>query len=279
MEDLSVLKKYGFFFKKQLGQNFLTDGNLLRAIVVRDAGVSRGATVLEIGAGAGTLTRILSENAGRVISYEIDKSLQSVLSETLSGCENVEVVFRDFLKEPLGPLEKSIGPYLVVANLPYYLTTPLVMRFVEESKLCQSLTVMVQEEVARRFCAMEASSDYGAVTAAIARRGSCEITRKVPRELFTPRPNVDSAVVKIDFQRGGFLVKSEKAFRETVRCAFLNRRKTLENNLMSGFRLTRESAKQILAAAQVEAGARGETLSPERLGALSDLLYERGMIK
>ncbi len=268
-----VLFKHNFTFKKKFGQNFLTDPNLLHAIVA-DAGVNERTTALEIGTGAGALTRALSERAKRVVSYEIDKSLQPVLAETLSGCENVEVVFRDFMREALCAVERELGEeYLVVANLPYYVTTPVVMKFAEESERCRGLTVMVQEEVARRFCAEAGSSDYGAVTAALARRGSAKITRLVSRTLFTPRPNVDSAVVKVDFTEGGFEVRSAKAYRETVRCAFLNRRKTLENNLMSSFSLSREEAKALLKELNVPDGARGETLTPPRLGALSDLLF------
>lgn len=274
-----VLKKHNFTFKKRYGQNFLTDGNLLRAIV-SDAGVDENSTVLEIGAGAGALTRALSERARRVVSYEIDASLRPVLAETLAGCENAEVVFRDFARETLSEVEEELKEeYLVVANLPYYVTTPVVMKLIEESKRCRSLTLMVQEEVALRFCAREGSSDYGAVTAAIARRGSASITRRVSRTLFTPRPNVDSAVVKIDLTCGGFPVKSERAYRETVRCAFLSRRKTLENNLMGSFSLSREEAKGLLRQVGVAEGARGETLSPERLGALSDLLSDAGYCK
>ncbi len=278
MEDLQVLKKHGFAFKKKFGQNFLTDANLLRAIV-QDAGVDGNTTVLEIGAGAGALTRALSERAKRVVSYEIDKSLQPVLAETLRGCENVEVVFRDFARESLPPLEKELGNYVVVANLPYYVTTPLIMRFVEESERCLGITVMVQEEVARRFCAEAGTADYGAVTAAIKRRGECKIMRKVSRNLFTPRPNVDSAVVKIDFCSGGFALDSASAYREVVRCAFLNRRKTLENNLVSGFKISRERAKELLTAAGIFDGVRGETLTPEQLGKLSDILFHAGYIK
>ena len=278
MEDLrSVLLKHGFSFKKQFGQNFLTDTNLLHAIVT-DAGVDENTTALEIGTGAGALTRALSEKAKRVVSFEIDKTLRPVLSETLSGCENTEVRFMDFAKCDLKALEEELGDYVVAANLPYYVTTPIIMRFVEEGKRCRALTVMVQEEVARRFCAKEGTEDYGAVTAAIARRGTCKITRMVPRTLFTPRPNVDSAVVRIDFTEGGFGVASERAFRETVRAAFLSRRKTLENNLIAVFHLSRDEAKAILASAAVPENARGETLSPRKLGELSDLLYQKGLI-
>ncbi len=277
MEELSeILKKNGFAFKKKFGQNFITDKNLLAAIV-RDAGADRDATVLEIGAGAGALTRALSEAAGRVLSYEIDRTLAPVLAETLAGCENAEVVFRDFMKEDMATLEKELGPYVVCANLPYYVTTPAILRFLEEAKLCRSVTVMVQEEVAARFSAKENTPEYGAVTAAIAHRGTCRITRKVPRTMFYPRPNVDSAVVRIDFT-GGFEVVSERAFRETVRIAFLSRRKTLENNLMAALHLTRERAKAVLAAAGVREGVRGETLSPPELARLSDLLAREDLL-
>ncbi len=272
MDD--TLYKNGFSFKKKFGQNFISDTNLLRAIV-EDAGVTKDDVVLEIGTGAGALTRALSERAKRVVSYEIDRSLKPVLEETLAGLTNVEVVFRDFERENLQSLEEELGEYSVAANLPYYITTPLIMRFTEESQKCKSLTVMVQEEVAKRLTAKENTLEYGAITAALARRGEARLLRKVPRTMFTPRPNVDSAVVKIDFTVGGFSVKSEKAYKAAVRCAFLSRRKTLENNLLNAFGLSREEAKEILRAAGIEDGARGESLPPKTLGALSDILFEK----
>lgn len=278
MEELrDILARHGFSFKKQFGQNFISDTNLLRSIVAA-AGVTGESTVVEIGPGAGTLTRALSEAAKRVVAFEIDVKLQPVLAETLAGRDNVEVVFRDFAKVNLPALEREIGNYTVVANLPYYVTTPVVMRFVEEAEKCDSLTVMVQEEVADRFCAQAGTPEYGAVTAAIARRGTCRIVKRVSRNLFYPRPNVDSAVVRVDFTGEGIAVRSAKAYRETVRCAFLNRRKTLENNLMQSFRIGRDAAAEILREAGVEEKARGETLSPERLAQLSDLLFARGLI-
>ena len=170
MEGEDILFQSGFTFKKKFGQNFLTDNNLLRAIV-QDAGVDENTTVLEIGAGAGALTRMLAEKAKRVLSYEIDRDLKPVLERTLAGCENAEVVFRDFMREDLKKLEQELGEYRVVANLPYYITTPVVMRFIEEAKRCRCVCVMVQEEVAERFCASAGTPEYGAVTAAIARRG------------------------------------------------------------------------------------------------------------
>lgn len=279
MEEIkTILLKHGFTFKKQYGQNFLTDGNLLDAIV-RDGGVGADTTVLEIGAGAGALTRALSAQAKKVVALEIDKSLQPVLAETLAGCENVEVVFRDFMKADLPALEAELGSYRVVANLPYYVTTPVLMRFLEEAKACEGVTVMVQEEVAARFTAKAGTPDYGAVTAAIALRGEAQITRKVPRTMFYPRPNVDSAVVRIDFEAGRIPVRSESAYRTAVRCAFLSRRKTLENNLVNAFRISREQAKKVLHEAGIADMVRGETLPPEVLARLADVLFEAGMAR
>ena len=279
MEEIkTILLKHGFTFKKQYGQNFLTDGNLLDAIV-RDGFVGADTTVLEIGAGAGALTRALSAQAKKVVALEIDKSLQPVLAETLAGCENVEVVFRDFMKADLPALEAELGSYRVVANLPYYVTTPVLMRFLEEAKACEGVTVMVQEEVAARFTAKAGTPDYGAVTAAIALRGEAQITRKVPRTMFYPRPNVDSAVVRIDFEARRIPVRSESAYRAAVRCAFLSRRKTLENNLVNAFRISREQAKKVLHEAGIADMGRGETLPPEALARLADVLFEAGMAR
>ncbi|MBQ8877015.1 MAG: ribosomal RNA small subunit methyltransferase A [Clostridia bacterium] len=279
MQDLrSVLEKHGFHFKKQFGQNFISDTNLLRSIV-EASGIDKDTTVVEIGCGAGTLTRALAEAAKKVYAFDIDRDLQPVLAETLAGLENVEVIFRDFNKLNLREFEQEIEEYMVVANLPYYITTPLVTKLLEESDKVQGLSIMVQEEVADRFCAKEDTPEYGSITAAIALKGNAKVVKRVSRNLFYPRPNVDSAVVKIEFERGRIAVKDERAYRQTVKCAFLNRRKTLENNLVNFFKLTREQAKEILITAGVEDKARGETLSPERLAKLSDVLLDYGAIK
>lgn len=279
MQELrSVLEKHGFRFKKQFGQNFISDGNLLKSIV--DAsGITSNTTVVEIGCGAGTLTRAIAETAKKVYAFDIDRDLQPVLAETLAGLDNVEVIFRDFNKLDLQAFENEIEEYTVVANLPYYITTPLVTKLLEESEKAQGLSIMVQEEVAERFCAKENTPEYGAITAAIALKGNAKIVKRVSRNLFYPRPNVDSAVVKIEFERGRVAVKDEKAYRQTVKCAFLNRRKTLENNLMNFFGVSRERAKEILSLAGVEEKARGETLSPQRLAVLSDVLLDEGVFK
>ena len=274
MEDLrTVLTKHGFRFKKQFGQNFISDTNLLKSIVSA-SGVTKDTTVVEIGCGAGTLTRALAESAKRVYAFDIAADLKPVLEETLAGVENVEVIFRDFHKLDLKEFEKEIGAYRVVANLPYYITTPLIAKLLDESELCEGVSVMVQEEVAERFCAKENTPEYGAITAGIALKGTAKIVKRVPRTLFYPRPNVDSAVVKIEFERDRLPVKDRKMYRDKVRCAFLNRRKTLQNNLMISFSLSREQAKEVLQKAGVDEKARGETLSPERLAALSDILWE-----
>ena len=272
----TVLEKHGFHFKKQFGQNFISDGNLLRSIV-EASGIDENTVVVEIGCGAGTLTRALAESAKKVYAFDIDKDLQPVLAETLAGLDNVEVIFRDFNKINLKEFEEEIGEYTVVANLPYYITTPLVTKLLEEGEKVQGLSIMVQEEVAERFCAKEDTPDYGSITAAIALKGKATIVKRVSRNLFFPRPNVDSAVVKIEFERGRISVLDEKGYRNTVKCAFLNRRKTLENNLINFYGVSREVAKSVLQEAGIDEKARGETLSPERLARLSDILTSRGV--
>ena len=197
----TILSECGFGFKKQLGQNFITDKNLLASIVAA-SGVSAEDTVVEIGCGAGTLTRALAEKVKKVIAFEVDKTLQPVLAQTLAGLDNVEVIFRDFLKTDLKEFELALSGYTVVANLPYYVTTPLIMKIIEQSEKCKGLSVMVQEEVAERLCAKAGTPEYGAITAMVALRAECSVVKRVPRTLFFPKPNVDSAVVKFTFGKG-----------------------------------------------------------------------------
>ena len=264
----TILAECGFGFKKQLGQNFITDKNLLSSIVTA-SGVGENDTVVEIGCGAGTLTRAISEKVKRVIAFEVDKTLQPVLARTLAGRDNCEVVFKDFLKVNLTEFEAEIGEYKVVANLPYYITTPLIMKIMEEGKKCVSLTVMVQEEVALRLCAAAGTADYGAITAMIAPRADCKIIKRVPRTLFYPRPNVDSAVVKFDFAEK---IKLPANYKRVVQAAFSSRRKTLENNLVNSFKLSRAEAQRILTECGIDLKARGETLTFEQFALLAEKL-------
>ena len=272
MSDVKkILSENGFTFKKQFGQNFITDTNLLRSIISL-SGIDKNTDVVEIGCGAGTLTRELSLAAKSVTGYEIDEKLKPVLSQTLSDCANAKVVFKDFMKVPLEEVEGDFQSYAVVANLPYYITTPIVMRFIEDSEKIRSLTIMVQEEVAERFCAKEGTEDYGAITASIALRCDAKIIKRVPRTMFFPQPNVDSAVVRLDFIQDRIPVKSKENYRELVKAAFSSRRKTLVNNLMSHFSMSRDKVEELLTAVGVDVKARGETLSPEKFAALSDLM-------
>ena len=271
MEDkrvAGVLKGNNFSFKKQYGQNFIYDDDLLSAIV-DGAGVDKDTTVIEIGCGAGTLTRQIAKKAKMVYGYEIDKTLQPVLAKTLAGVENAEIIFRDFTRLRLDELEKSLPEYVVVANLPYYITTPLIMTFIENSQKCRSLTVMVQEEVALRLCAKAGTPDYGAITANIALRGTSRIIMKVGRERFHPSPNVDSAVVRIDLGDTRGDVSDVTLYKKCVQAAFGSRRKTLENNLVNAFKLTREQAKKLMQDSGIAEGVRGEVLSPEDFARLS----------
>ena len=264
----TILAECGFGFKKQLGQNFITDKNLLASIVALSGATERD-TVVEIGCGAGTLTRALADKVKRVISFDVDKSLQPVLERTLSGYGNIEVNFKDFLKVNLAEFENDIGDYKVVANLPYYITSPLIMKIVEEGKRCSSLTVMVQEEVAERLCAAAGTPEYGAITAMIAPRADCIIVKRVPRTLFYPRPNVDSAVVNLNFVQRINIPDPDK-YKKVVHTAFSSRRKTLENNLVNGFSLSRARAQEILNQCGIDLKARGETLSFEQFALIAE---------
>lgn len=266
----NLLFEHNLTLKKAYGQNFLTDEDLL-AEIVEKAGVNGGDTVLEIGVGAGALTRALSERAARVFGFEIDARLKPLLNKTLADSKNVKIVYKDIMKESVAELEKTLGgEYKIVANLPYYITTPIVMNFIENATAMTSMSIMVQEEVADRFSATAGSADYGAITVAINLRGSAQTVLKVPREKFTPVPNVDSAVVRIDIEKDKFSGADFGAVRELVRAAFSSRRKMLVNNLINGLKLTRAQAENALTCANVPLTARGETLSAEDFIRLSD---------
>lgn len=259
MDLKQILFDNGFRFNKQFGQNFLTDNALLQQIA-DDAEIS--GTVLEIGAGAGTLTRVLSKNAVKVVAFEIDRNLKPILDITLAGCNNVELVIGDVMRYKVEEIEKMCGgKYSVVANIPYYITTPLLMNFVEQGKNVTSLTLTVQKEVAERLVARPATKQYGAITVAVDAVSDVTITRVLPRELFFPVPNVDSAVVKIKLNRSKFDIVDSAAFRKTVKTAFAMRRKTLVNNIVVGYNTDRTVAEQIVSECALSPNCRGEELS------------------
>lgn len=261
-----------FRFNKALGQNFISDRNLLEAIVA-DSGVTGDDTVVEIGTGGGTLTRALAAVAKKVISFEVDANLQKVLALSLQGLNNVEVVFRDILKMSDEQIREIVdGEFKVVANLPYYITTPLVMRFLESGLNVKSLAVMVQQEVADRFVAKANTADYSAITLAIEMRGSAKITRKVNRKMFYPVPNVDSAVVRIDVEEGKLDGEDKAKLHKLVRSAFAMRRKTLANNLSVAFNLDKQTATEKIERAGFAPLVRGEALSLDDYIKLSHVL-------
>lgn len=270
-----LLKKHNFKFSKKYGQNFLSDGNLLESIATK-SGVDSNTPVLEIGCGAGTLTKVLCQHAKYVYGYEIDKTLAPVLGDNLRGIENCDITFKDIMREKTIETENRIGEqYMLVANLPYYITTPIIMKFVEESKNCKAIVIMVQEEVARRICAKAGTADYGAITASINLVADSEIILRVPRTMFMPAPNVDSAVVKIVFNQNKYVGVDRKIYRDTVRTAFLSRRKTLVNNLREWLKIDKTSAENLLIDCNIDIMARGETLTEEDFVRLSAVVKQR----
>lgn len=264
MKMKDVLQATSFRFNKALGQNFISDTNLLKGIV-GDSGVTEDDVVVEIGTGAGTLTRQIASVAKKVFSFEVDKNLEPVHALSLQGVDNVEVIFRDILKMKDGEIQEIIGTgdFKVVANLPYYITTPLIMRFLESDLPVKSLTIMVQEEVGLRLVAKPNTADYSAITLAVLLRGQASITRKVGRNMFYPAPNVDSAVVRIDIDRNKLEGENKPLIHKIVRSAFAMRRKTLVNNLNASFGISKQEATERLNRAGLDEKVRGEALSLE----------------
>ena len=220
-----------FKFNKKFGQNFISDKNLLSAIV-SDAEITKEDEVLEIGAGAGTLTKAISEKAKKVVSYEIDKNLTEHLKSVENSSENIKIYIEDALKKQINEIEKDFEKeYHLIANLPYYITTPLIFKFLEESDKCKSLTVMVQKEVAERFCASCGEEGYGIPSIILDYFCESKITRIVSRKMFFPMPNVDSAVLCIRKKEIKSSIEFRAKFKKLVALAFSMRRKTLYNNL------------------------------------------------
>lgn len=267
------LKKEKFRFKKQFGQNFISDDHLL-AKIVEAAEITPEDVVIEIGPGAATLTAALAEKAAQVIAIEIDKDLFPIIERRMAGYSNFELVAGDAMKVDFDALVAKYGAkrYKVVANLPYYITTPIVMRFLEEGFRVSELVIMVQQEVADRFLANPGTKAYGAITAAINYYGSVSRAFNVPRTMFTPRPEVDSSIVKIKcYENKPFEADDEKLLRRVIKAAFGQRRKTL-NNALKALNLPKDELDKALQRAGIDAARRGETLSVEEFVCLSNAI-------
>ena len=267
------LKKEKFRFKKQFGQNFISDDHLL-AKIVEAAEITPEDVVIEIGPGAATLTAALAEKAAQVIAIEIDKDLFPIIERRMAGYSNFELVAGDAMKVDFDALAAKYGAkrYKVVANLPYYITTPIVMRFLEEGFRVSELVIMVQQEVADRFLANPGTKAYGAITAAINYYGSVSRAFNVPRTMFTPRPEVDSSIVKIKcYENKPFEADDEKLLRRVIKAAFGQRRKTL-NNALKALNLPKDELDKALQRTGIDAARRGQTLSVEEFVCLSNAI-------
>ena len=262
-----ILQRHNFTCTKRYGQNFLSDPQLLSALA--HDGASAGDTVLEVGAGAGTLTAALCDLGAHVTAFEIDERLRPVLQETLAG-KDARVLFADAMEYDIDSL--GLGRYRLVANLPYYITTPIIFRFLYDPNL-SGLTIMVQKEVAERICARAGTAAYGALSAQMQAMGECKIMRTVPRNLFYPAPEVDSAVVRLDI--APILPREQlPAYRKAVAAAFAMRRKTLANNLVAAYPISKQDAERIVAEVCGNPSARGETLTPLQFIGLARLLQK-----
>lgn len=276
-----ILKKYGFTFKKSLGQNFLVDQNILNKIVAA-AELTDRSGVLEIGPGIGALTQKLAESAGKVVAVEIDDRLLPILRELFEEQTNTEIVHGDILKLDLSTLIAQkfadCSTVHVVANLPYYVTTPIIMKLLEEQHALQNIVVMIQREVAERMAAEPGGKEYGSLSIAVQYYCVPELVTIVPHTVFIPRPNVDSAVIRLNIRgEPPVQVADESFFFQIVKAAFAHRRKTIYNNLTAFFpKRDKTQLTQILEAAGIQGSRRAETVSLSEFAALVNGLYEAG---
>lgn len=274
---IAVLQKYNFTFQKKYGQNFLIDSHVLEKIMDA-AEIGKDDCVVEIGPGIGTMTQYLAERAGEVVAVEIDKNLIPILTETLADYKNVSIINEDILKVDLNRIveEKNGGrPVKIVANLPYYITTPIIMGLFENHVPVKSITVMVQKEVADRMQVGPGTKDYGALSLAVQYYAKPEIVAIVPPNCFIPRPNVASAVIRLTcHEKKPVEVKDEKGMFALIRASFNQRRKTLANSLSNAqnLSLTREQVTEALENMQLSPTIRGEALTLEQFAALADIL-------
>lgn len=276
-----ILQRHGFSFKKSLGQNFLTEPNILRHIAAT-AELNEESQIIEVGPGIGALTEHLARSGGEVLAFEIDGRLLPILEETLAPYDNVTVVNEDVLKVNLREIAGQVfdleKPIQVVANLPYYITTPIMMHFLESDLPVEKMVVMMQKEVAERIQAKPKSKAYGSLSIAVQYYMEASIAFIVPKTAFVPQPNVDSAILKLERRQQPLVeVKDEDFFFKVVKAAFQLRRKTLWNNLLHTFgkdEATKAWLEQSLSLAEIDPKRRGETLSIEEFASLSNHMLE-----
>ena len=272
---MDLVKRHGFKFTKSLGQNFLIDDNIVDKIVA-GAGIGPSDKIIEVGPGIGTLTREMASRAGALMAVEIDKNLIPILADTLGDFENVKIVNEDIIKADIrGLIDENLsgGPVKLVANLPYYITTPIIMRLLEEDINVTDIVVMVQKEVAERMNAQPGGKDFGALSVAVQFYCDTEIVAKVPRHLFVPQPNVDSIVIALRVRpERKYRVDSEDLFFKVVKAAFGQRRKTLLNSIASMGNLSKDMVKEALEEAGIDPKRRGETLSLDEFANLSNVI-------
>ncbi len=275
---IEIIKKYDFAFQKRFGQNFLIDGRVIDKIIAA-ADITKEDTVLEIGPGIGTMTQYLAEAAGHVIAVEIDKNLLPIYEETLADYDNVTIINNDILKVDIHELIKGKAEKVkVVANLPYYITTPIIMGLFENHIPAESITVMVQKEVADRMQSGPGSKDYGALSLAVQYYAQPYIVANVPPNCFMPRPNVGSAVIRLtSWENPPVTVKDEKLMFKLIRASFNQRRKTLQNGINNSpdLSFTKEQVVGALREMGLSETVRGEALTLEQFARLSDLLQEQ----
>ena len=280
----AILERHGFTFKKSFGQNFLTDTNILQKIV-DTAEIDKKVNVIEIGPGIGALTEFLAESAAEVMAFEIDDRLVPILADTLRDFDNVTVVNQDILKVDLAQYIaefKNPGlPIKVVANLPYYITTPILMHLIESGIPFSEFVVMMQREVADRISAQPNTKAYGSLSIAVQYYMTAKVAFIVPRTVFVPAPNVDSAILKmVRRDQPAVEVQDEKFFFKVTKASFVHRRKTLWNNLTSYFGKSEETKVKLTAAleqAELSPSVRGEALTLADFARLADALKEQGL--
>ena len=280
----AVLERHGFTFKKSFGQNFLTDTNILQKIV-DTAEIDKNVNVIEIGPGIGALTEFLAENAAEVVAFEIDERLVPILEDTLRDHDNIKVINEDVLKADLQTRVKEFKnpnlPIKVVANLPYYITTPILMHLIESKIPFAEFVVMMQKEVADRISAEPNTKAYGSLSIAVQYYMTAKVAFVVPRTVFVPAPNVDSAILKMTRREQPLVeVKDEDFFFRVSKISFVHRRKTLWNNLTSHFGKSEEvkaKLEQALENTNIKPSIRGEALSIPDFARLSDALSEAGL--